>query len=402
MSDLVQTLDGRCRDCNQPLPPPGPGYEPDHECPARSNGKEPAVDLLAGLRNGAWLDAQSFPPLKFHLPGIVAEGSTLFVGPPKVGKSWFTLALALASSSGGRALGLDVEARPTLYLGLEDGHRRMQDRCRTLLAGAPIPGDFQYLTVVQPMTVLATIEAWLDIHGHDDPLVVLDTLGKVLPPALMGESSYARDYRVGSALKRLADERPGSALVVVHHDRKAGSEDFVDRVSGTNGLAGSADSIVVLARARHEQTGTINVTGRDVPEGEYAVQFTGALWQLDGGDLSTAASRAAQRRASEGLDERSRAVMDYVAEHPEGVRFADVKRDLGDAEARYLSRLYEGGRIDRPARGLYLPLSEVSEVSVPGGPVPSTTDTTDTTDSPIEGLDDYEARYPEEFEGVDQ
>lgn len=368
----------------------------------RRNGHdaEPVVDLLAGLRTGAWLDQQQFPPLRYHLPGIVPEGSTLFVGPPKVGKSWFTLALALAASSGGRALGLQVEPRPTLYLGLEDGHRRMQDRCRTLLGSAPIPGEFQYLTVIQPMAVLATIEAWLDIHGHDDPLVILDTLGRVMPPALMGESSYGRDYRVGSSLKRLADDRPGSALVVVHHDRKAGSEDFVDRVSGTNGLAGSADSIVVLARARHEQTGTINVTGRDVPEGEYAVQFTGALWELDGGDLATAASRAAQRRVTEGLDDRSRAVMDYVAEHPEGVRFADVKRDLGDAEARYLSRLHEAGRIDRPSRGLYLPLSVVSEVSVPGGPVPSTTDTTDTTDSPIDGLDDYEARYPDEFEGA--
>lgn len=67
---------------------------------------------------------------------------------------------------------------------------------------------------------------------------MLDTLGKVMPEARVGESAYQRDYRIGGRLKRIADEWPGLAVVVVHHDRKAAAEDFVDSVSGTNGLAG--------------------------------------------------------------------------------------------------------------------------------------------------------------------
>jgi Transcriptional regulator, AbiEi antitoxin len=90
----------------------------------------------------------------------------------------------------------------------------------------------------------------------------------------------------------------------------------------------------------------------------------------------------AQQHAEQGLDERTRRVVDDVTSHPDGVRWGDVKRDLGDEEARYVSRLYESGRIARPARGLYLPLSGVSGVSVPT----DQPDTTDTTDSPIEGL----------------
>ena len=46
------------------------------------------VDLLAGLHTGAWLDMQEFPPLAFAVPGIIPEGFTLLVGPPKAGKSW--------------------------------------------------------------------------------------------------------------------------------------------------------------------------------------------------------------------------------------------------------------------------------------------------------------------------
>lgn len=362
--------------------------EPDEpeRAPTRDNGRrrEPELDLLAGLRNGAWLEAQDFPPLRYHLPGIVPEGSTLLVGPPKIGKSWFVLALALAAALGGWVLGQHVDARPVLYLALEDGHRRLQARCRTLLDTDRIPAAFDYLVTVQPGAVVAAIEAWLARHPGAEPLVILDTLGKVMPPALVGESSYGRDYRVGGVLKRLADEHSGSAVLTNHHDRKAHSDDFVDRVSGTNGLAGAADTIVVLARERHETSGLVSVTGRDVAEGEYAVTFDGrrGLWTLEGGGLAAAAARATQRRMTEGLDSRSLAVVAYVEEHPKGVRWGDVKRDLGEEEARYLSRLHEAGRIARPSRGLYVPLSVVSGVSVPT----DRPDTTDTTERFQEGI----------------
>jgi hypothetical protein len=327
---------------------------------------KPPVDLLAGLRDGAWLDRQDFPPLRYHLPGVIPEGSSLLVGPPKIGKSWFVLSLALAAASGGRALGLPVDARPVLYLALEDGHRRLQDRCRTLLDTDAIPPAFQYLTTAEPDLVFATIDAWLHRHPGAEPLVILDTLGKVMPAAFMGESSYQRDYRVGGALKRLADEHPGAAMLTNHHDRKAQSEDFVDRVSGTNGLAGAADTIIVLTRARHEQTGIVSVTGRDVAEGEYAVRFSGALWSLDGADLTASARQAATQRATDGLDERSRSVVAYVGEHPKGVKPGQVAAalDIDPAQARvYLSRLTESGRIVRVTRGLYTPVASVTSVS---------------------------------------
>lgn len=327
-------------------------------------------DLLAGVRNGAWLDAQVFPPLRYHLPGIVPEGFALLVGPPKIGKSWFVLMLGLGVACGGRALNLQVEQRPVLYLALEDGHRRLQDRCRLLLAGDAIPPAFEYVTAVEPGTAIATIRAWL--AAHDESLVILDTLGKVMPPAHLGESSYQRDYRVGSALKRAVDDHPGASVIVNHHDRKAGSDDFVDRVSGTNGLAGAADTIIVLTRERHEASALLNVTGRDIAEGEYAITFDGAagLWMLDGPDLTTAAARAVSRKVSEGLGDRSSEVLAFVAEHPHGVRAKELQMALGIEEAQasvYLGRLYKSKRLDRPSRGLYTPVGSVGSVGFPDG-----------------------------------
>jgi RecA-family ATPase len=327
--------------------------------------EEQEPNLLANLRTGSWLDEQTFPPLTYHVPGIFPEGSVLLVGPPKAGKSWLVLAVGLAIASGGRALGcLPVQERPVFYLALEDGDRRLQDRCRTLLCGAPIPPLFQYMTRIEPGTIVATIEAWLAIYGNDSPLVILDTLGKVMPPALAGESSYQRDYRVGSALKRVVDHRPGSTLLTNHHDRKAASDDFVDSVSGTHGLAGAADTVVVLCRDRHSTDGLLKVTGRDVAEGEYAIRFVdGSSWILDGANLNQAAARAVQRRATDSLDERSRSILDFVNLHPHGVRASDVATalDIDTAQARvYLSRLNETDRISRPTRGLYTPVASVS------------------------------------------
>lgn len=313
-------------------------------------------DVLAKIKTGRWLDEQTFPPLSWAVPGLIPEGFGLFIGPPKVGKSWASLDIVLAVAAGGHALGkVNVgPARPVLLLALEDGDRRLQERCRELLKGEPIPERLHYVTEATGAEALALIEAWLEKYGHERPLVVLDTLGKVMPPALPGEGAYARDYRVGSRLKGLVDAHPGSALLVVHHVRKAGSEDWMDSTSGTNGLNGAADFTVALTRPRNKTEGTLKVTGRDVPEGEYAVTVEGGQWALRGTSLADAARRAEQTRAAAGLGDRSAEILALVAEHPQGVAPKFVADALGLPDARrYLARLAEKGRLDRTARGLY-------------------------------------------------
>jgi RecA-family ATPase len=221
--------------------------------------------LLATLRTGAWLDAQVFPPLAYAVPGLIPEGSVLLVGPPKIGKSWLVLTVALAAAAGGKALSITIPKRPVLYLALEDGDRRLQDRCRKLLRGDPIPREFQYLLRPEQGLVFDTITAWLGRQHDVPPLVILDTLGKVMPPALPGEMSYQRDYRIGTALKRITDEHAGMCLLTNHHDRKAAADDWVDSVSGTHGLAGAAETVIVLTRARQATSGKLKVTAATSP-----------------------------------------------------------------------------------------------------------------------------------------
>jgi hypothetical protein len=330
-------------------------------CDPPDHGTPDAAPLLAGLRDGAWLDAQDFPPLAYAVPGLIPEGSVLLVGPPKIGKSWLVLTVALAAATGGKALSIAIPKRPVFYLALEDGDRRLQDRCRKLLRGDSIPREFEYLLRLEQGRVVDTITAWLDLHHDVPPLVILDTLGKVMPPALLGESSYQRDYRIGTTLKRIADDHAGMTLLTNHHDRKAAADDFVDTVSGTHGLAGAADTVIVLTRSRHETSGLLKVTGRDIPEGEYALQLIdGCQWDLDGTDLEEAAARAREARLSGGVGDRSAEIIAYVAANPPHVRAGEVEEKFGPDARRYLKRLADSGRLRRLSRGIYTSVPSVS------------------------------------------
>jgi RecA-family ATPase len=313
-------------------------------------------DLLDGTRFGDWLSEQSFPPLQFAVPGIVPAGFTLLAGPPKAGKSWLLLDWLLAVAMGGRALGRIPVGPPrqVLYLALEDSDRRMQSRCEQLLQGhGKLPATFAYQTRVHPHQAIATVNAFVEKYPGT-ALVAIDTLGRVMPPMLTGETTYQRDYRVGATLQSVADDHPGLGIVVAHHTRKTMSADFVDSVSGTNGLAGAADTIIVLSRDRNTSEGKINVTGRDIDEAEYGLISDRGCWALEGKDLAEAAQAAQERNEEDNLGGLSKSILEHFAEHPEGQRAKDLAEKFGSNAYRYLSRLHEAGKLDKVERGLYV------------------------------------------------
>jgi hypothetical protein len=321
--------------------------------------QQAAPSLLSIVKRGVDLDRRVFDPLRFAVPGIIPEGMGILAGAPKVGKSFLILGIALACAAGGVALGaIDVgEPRPVLYLALEDGERRLQERCRRLMCGQRIPRPFDYVAGhVDPNNLVVLITLWLT--DHPAGLVVLDTLGKVMPPAMSGETTYSRDYRIAGQLKALTDVHPGSCLIVVHHDRKAASDDFVASISGTHGLAGAADFVILLTRPRKETTGLLMVTGRDVIEDQYVVETIDGRWSLLNDSIADAAAAASRVRATVGLGETGTAVVELVTASPDGIRAAAIADTLDvpvKAVYQHLERAERTGRIVKPARGLYAP-----------------------------------------------
>jgi len=312
---------------------------------------DPEIDeeptLLAGMFNGTWLDAQYFPPLEYAVPGIIPEGFGLLVSPPKAGKSWLVCGIGLACAQGGIALGrIAVSQRPVLYMALEDGQRRLQSRCRHITCGQAIPAGIHFITAATTPEVIPMIKEFIERHHDQKPLIILDTLGKVKPPRRPGDDGYQLDYAIGNQLKAAIDAMPGATLLVVHHTRKAESSDFVDAVSGTQGIAGSADFVLVLARKRHQDEAILNVTGHDVPEAEYALRITEGIWEIDGPSLAPASETAERRRLSGTRSDISVGIVSIVAASPKPVSPTEVSEKLGidnDTVGRYLRRLAETG-----------------------------------------------------------
>jgi hypothetical protein len=239
----------------------------------------------------AWTAAElvsaEFTEPKWAVPGLLAEGANLLCGPPKLGKSWMALNLACAISSGHAALAkIKVDAGDVLYLALEDTGRRLQHRLLMSLNGHGPSDRLLFETQCPPLDHGGTqyIEGWLQRHPSSR-LVIVDVLTKIRPVDAVQANRYDADYKLMSTVKALADKYQ-TCILVVHHVRKnSASEDFLDMVSGTNGLAGAADGILVLTRARNEQTAKLQVTGRDIEEAEYAMSLDsehGRWTMLDG------------------------------------------------------------------------------------------------------------------------
>jgi hypothetical protein len=304
--------------------------------------------------------AMDFPEPRWAVPGVFSEGVNLLAGPPKVGKSWMSLGLGVDVAVGGKAFGtIDVEAGPVLYLALEDTPRRLQTRIGKILGGQPAPAALTLATACPPLPQGGdeAIAAWLDVN-RDARMVIIDVFAKMRGASAPGMSAYDADYAAVGRAKKVADAY-GVAIVLVHHVRKAGSDDFLSEVSGTNGLAGAADATLVLKRARNQGDGVLHVTGRDVDEAEYALTFdpgAGAWRMLDGPaeDHQVSETRAAILRW---LRETPGSTPKAIAEGT-GLGYETVKKTC--------QRMLTAGQLAADTRGRYSVPSVPPVPAVPG------------------------------------
>ncbi len=224
-------------------------------------GKRPHIVSAADL-----MDAD-LGEVQWVIPTILPEGVTLLVGKAKMRKSFLALGACLAISTGGMALGkIRVEQGDTLYLALEDNHRRLQKRMKDILKGAPAP-DRLHLSNEWPRLDeggLDYLVEWLENHP-DAKLVVIDTMIKIRPPA-KGKNIYSEDYHALEALLPVASRFEVSILVVHHFNKMSDAQDPLDAISGSTGLTGGVDGFLLLKRDRGSADAYLYVDGRDIEE----------------------------------------------------------------------------------------------------------------------------------------
>jgi hypothetical protein len=240
----------------------------------------------AGKTAGTLLDTD-YPPVRWIVPGLIGEGLTMINGAPKIGKSWFSLGLGIASAAGGRFLGKLKVEKPTasLYLALEDTERRLHDRLKMLHA----PRLENFTLFCQWHNGAIGLDNYLDAH-KDTGLVIIDTLARFANDQGRGGQSgrindfndYGGTYGPTAALKAIADKH-GTAVVLIHHAKKAGSRkqsagtDWMENALGSTGLSASTDSTIFIARDRDDEgsktTGSLYATGRDAADLKYNIRL---------------------------------------------------------------------------------------------------------------------------------
>lgn len=199
------------------------------------------------------------PPV---IEGLLYQGTYLFVGSPKIGKSFFMAQLAYHVSTGTPLWDYPVKKGTVLYLALEDDYRRLQERMYRMF-GTDSTENLYFSVSSKQLGNGLTDQLSGFIREHPDTtLVIIDTLQKIREVD-SDSYSYAKDYEIINQLKQFSDSW-GICLLLVHHTRKQKSTDNFDMISGTNGLLGCADGAFMLYKeTRTSNKATLEISGRD-------------------------------------------------------------------------------------------------------------------------------------------
>jgi hypothetical protein len=172
---------------------------------------------------------------------------------------------------------------------------------------------------------------------------VVDVLARFRKVVPNGKQSYDADYEAIAGLQRIASDT-GCAILVVHHTRKGEADDPIDAVSGTLGLAGAADAVLVIDR--NAQGVRLYGRSRDVDEIDKAMVFDRGTcrWTILG-------ERADVQRTSE-----RQQIITALREESAPMAARDIAIVTGQKPGnnrRLLLKMAANGEIVRVKRGCY-------------------------------------------------
>lgn len=238
---------------------------------------EKEVKLLEVVDGETLMDMQ-FPKSRFCIQSLLPQGVSILGGAPKTGKSWMVLDWCVRIAKGEDVWNLPTEKGTVLYLCLEDSLARIQDRLNYITD--EVPNNLYVATKSESIEtgLIQQIQNFIITHT-DTTLIVMDTFQMIRNNS---ELSYANDYNEIGKLKQYTDEMSISILLV-HHLRKQGDSDPLNKLSGTTGISGAVDAVFVLDKdKRNENKANLLCIGRDIEQREFQLSFNkeNCTWDL--------------------------------------------------------------------------------------------------------------------------
>lgn len=231
-----------------------------------------ADDLLARLESPAApkkidrgesalaLLARDMPPIQYLCEPWIAEGLTIVASRPKLGKTTLLRQCAAEIAQGGELFGERCQLSEVLFLELEEGDRLNREKLER--ASFPVEALRRiYFKYEWPRGEdgARQLDEYLTAYP-ETRLVVIDSLTRFRSVPDRNVPPFMADYEAISQLHRVAKKHPGRVIVVIHHTKKAKSDDPIDDISGTYGLTAACDSYWVLRP--HKEGVELHVGGR--------------------------------------------------------------------------------------------------------------------------------------------
>lgn len=238
------------------------------------------------------------------------------IGPPKIGKTFFILQLAVAIASGRNTLGLTIPtARRVAFVNMEirydQFHRRVRSMAKTFRDPEPL---LENLSIANLKGTGATLDSIGEAVQPSKPeVLIIDPLYKLYQRG-HNENSAGDTASLMGEIERLA-KRVGCAVIIVHHDSKFGGDGKrTSRGAGSGLLSRDYDSALFLTpHANVEKAVVVGHVLRNHPyRSDLALRWMDKSFILDD-TLPTIEETAATRRADRQRGVGSGEIIEKVA-----------------------------------------------------------------------------------------
>lgn len=300
---------------------------------------------LGNIVTADTLSARTYPPTDFLVDGLLPKGVTLLAGEPKAGKSWLALDIAASIARGVGCLGeRSCLQGDVLYLALEDNEARLHTRLSQMFGKTKWPSRLGFATRWKRLDE-GGAEAMLDWARtcRRPRAVIVDVFEKIRPIA--PRATYQVAYEEITRLREVA-EVAGIGIVLIHHLTKgAGGRDAHQRILGTVGVVGAADTTIIMVR--RQKTCRLHARGRDIEEVDQTIAF----------DREAMCWRPISEHGDECIHPERQRIVDFIIGHGQPVAPAEVASALnikpGTARTT-LRRMDRDGDVVRTLYGLYM------------------------------------------------
>jgi len=248
--------------------------------------KETDVFSSFGFYSVPDLTEEERKPPEFIVDSMIEVGMNVLSGRPKLRKSFLALQMGIAVATGTPFFGHRTLKSDVAYLDLEGTRSRISTRTQNM--SVPVPRNLYVTNNVQERLANGKLTDKIRLLHRQHPsirLVIVDTFSKARGEVKStGSNAYDQDTLLLSPVQRMAVEE-GIALLFVTHDRKGGGmfDDPFERVNGSTGIVGTADSIMNLTGIgqRFEGRAKLEFNSRDAKGGELDLIFNESCleWQ---------------------------------------------------------------------------------------------------------------------------